>query len=139
MIHESHDEPVQRMLIAIQPGTYFLPHRHSTSPKWKLMMVLKGAAAWIGFDEQGRVSGRMEAGAHRAAKGLEYPPRTWHALVCLALDTVLLECKPGPFAPIPPEDYVPWAPEEGAADASGFVRCLTSAKPGECFGGSDTH
>ncbi len=54
-------------------------------------------------------------------------------------DTVLFECKPGPFVPIPPEDYAPWAPEEGAADASGFVRWLTGAKPGERFGGPDTH
>ena len=98
LLHASHDEPVQRMLIALQPGTYFRPHRHTTPPKWELMMVLKGAVAWLGFDDEGRVTSRTEAGAHKQAKGLEYPPGTWHALVCLTPDTVLFECKPGPFA-----------------------------------------
>lgn len=57
LIHESHQKPVQRLVVALQPGTYFRPHRHSTPPKWELVLVLNGAAAWIGFDEQGRVTG----------------------------------------------------------------------------------
>lgn len=133
LLHDSHDEPVQRMLIAVQPGTYFRPHRHTAPLKWELMLVLKGAAAWLGFDEQGRVTGRTEAGAHRSSKGLEYPPGTWHALVCLAPDTVLFECKPGPFAPIAEGDFAPWAPEEGTADAGEYVRWMLRAQPGERF------
>jgi cupin fold WbuC family metalloprotein len=133
LIHESHDEPVQRMLIALQPGTYFRPHRHSVPPKWELMLVLRGAAAWIGFDAEGRVTGRIEAGAHRSSKGLEYPPGTWHSLVCLAPDTVIFECKQGPFAAISPGDFAPWSPEEGAPDAGDYVRWMHRAQPGERF------
>jgi len=134
LIHESHEEPVQRMLIALQPGTYFRPHRHSHPPKWELILVLRGIAAWIGFDDQGRVTGREEAGAHREHKGLEYPPGTWHSLVCLKPDTVIFECKPGPFAPVQSGDFAPWAPEEGSPGAADCVRWMVRAMPGDRFG-----
>lgn len=134
LIHGSHGEPVQRMLIALQPGTYFRPHRHLDPPKWELLLVLKGAAAWLGFDDEGRVSARLEAGAHKTSKGLESPEGAWHALVCLAANTVIFECKPGPFAPVAPDDFAPWAPAEGAAEAADYVRWMLRARPGECHG-----
>lgn len=133
LLHDSHDEPVQRMLIALQPGTYFRPHRHRDPAKWELLLVLKGVAAWIGFDDDGRVTGRTEAGAHRDHKGLEHPHGAWHALVCLKPDTVLFECKPGPFAPVAAEDFAPWAPEEGAAEAGDYVRWMLRASVGERY------
>lgn len=133
LIHVSHEDPVQRMLIGLQPGTYLRPHRHASPPKWELLLVLKGAAAWLGFDDSGRVSGRCEAGAHRGSKGFEYPPGTWHSLVCLVPDTVIFECKPGPFAPVAPEDFAPWAPEEGAPRAADWVRWMLGAQPGSRF------
>jgi cupin fold WbuC family metalloprotein len=133
LLHDAHDEPVQRLLIGLQPGTYFRPHRHTQPPKWELMLVLRGAAAWLGFDDQGRVTGRTEAGAHKSAKGLEYPAGTWHSLVCLAADTVLFECKPGPFAPVADQDLAPWAPAEDEGRAGDYVRWMLSAQPGERF------
>jgi cupin fold WbuC family metalloprotein len=133
LIHASHDESVQRMVIALQPGTYFRPHRHSDPPKWELILVLKGAAAWIGFDDRGRVTKRTEAGAHREAKGIEVPPGDWHAYVCLKPDTVIFECKPGPYAPVRDEDFAPWSPPEGAEEAADYVRWMLRAAPGERF------
>jgi len=133
LIHDSHGDPVQRMLIALQPGTYFRPHRHNRPAKWELVLVLRGIAAWIGFDDQGRVAGRTEAGAHRDCKGLEYPPGTWHSLVCMRPDTVIFECKPGPFSPVQSEDFAPWAPVEGSPDAADWVRWMVRAMPGDRF------
>jgi cupin fold WbuC family metalloprotein len=136
LLHDSHDEVVQRMLIAVQPGTYFRPHRHRDPAKWELMLVLKGVAGWIAFDDQGQVTARTEAGAHRDCKGLEYPPGVWHALVCLKPDTVLFECKPGPFAPVKPDDFAPWSPAENDPQASDFVRWMLRAGVGECYLGN---
>lgn len=135
LFHRSHGELVQRMLIALQPGTYFRPHRHLDPPKWELLLVLKGAAAWLGFDDEGRVSARLEAGAHRGSKGLESPEGAWHALVCLATDTVIFECKPGPFAPVAPEDFAPWAPAEGAEEGADYVRWMLRAQRGDRYSG----
>jgi cupin fold WbuC family metalloprotein len=134
LLHASHDDPVQRLLIALQPGTYYRPHRHTAPPKWELLLVLKGAAAWLGFDDDGRVTARTEAGAHKRAKGLEYPPGVWHALVCLTPDTVLFECKPGPFAPLAEQDFAAWAPPEGSPEASDYVRWMLRAEPGARYG-----
>jgi cupin fold WbuC family metalloprotein len=133
LLHDSHDEPVQRMLIAVQPGTYFRPHRHTIPPKWELMLVLKGAAAWLSFNDQGRVTARREAGAHRGAKGLEYPPGLWHTLVCLTPDTVLFECKQGPFAPTSASDFAPWSPAEDDPRVGDCVRWMLRAQSGEKF------
>jgi cupin fold WbuC family metalloprotein len=131
LIHPSRQDPVQRMLIALQPGTYFRPHRHLNPPKWELLLVLKGAAAWLGFDDGGHVTARLEAGAHRSIKGLESPEGAWHALVCLAPDTVIFECKPGPFTPVAPEDLASWAPAEGSPEAAAYVRWMLRARIGE--------
>jgi cupin fold WbuC family metalloprotein len=132
LLHDSHDEAVQRMIIALQPGTYFRPHRHG-GPKWELLLVLEGSAACISFDEWGRVSERTEAGAHLHATGVEFPPGTWHSLVCLEPDTLIFECKPGPFVPIRPNEFAPWAPEEGAEGVADYVRWMGRATPGERF------
>ncbi|MCG6897244.1 MAG: WbuC family cupin fold metalloprotein [Thiocapsa sp.] len=137
LIHDSHGESVQRILIAMQPGTYVRPHRHRRPPKWELILVLKGIAAWIGFDEQGRVTGRTEAGADQDCTGLECPQGTWHSLICLRPDTLVFECKPGPFSPVQAEDFARWAPEEGALDAADCVRWMVRARVGERFRGSD--
>jgi cupin fold WbuC family metalloprotein len=134
LIHDSRAEPVQRMLIALQPGTYLQPHRHLDPPKWELLLVLKGTAAWLGFDDEGCVAARVQAGAHKRSKGLESPEGTWHSVVCLAPDTILFECKPGPFAPVAPNDFAPWAPPEGAPEAADYVRWMLGAKPGDRFG-----
>lgn len=137
LIHASHQDSVQRMLIALQPGTYFRPHRHLNPPKWELLLVLKGAATWLAFDDTGRVTARLEAGAHRPCKGLESPESTWHALVCRAPNTLLFECKPGPFSPVPPEDFAPWSPAEGEPQAAAYVRWMLRARVGEGWPGPD--
>lgn len=135
LIHDSRAESVQRMLIALQPGTYLRPHRHLDPPKWELLLVLKGAAAWLEFDDEGHVTDRLEAGAHKRSKGLESPEGTWHSVVCLAPDTILFECKPGPFAPVATSDFAPWAPPEGAPESADYVRWMLRANPGDRFPG----
>lgn len=135
LIHDSRAESVQRMLIALQPGTYLRPHRHLDPPKWELLLVLKGAAAWLGFDDEGHVTDRLEAGAHKRSKGLESPEGTWHSVVCLAPDTILFECKPGPFAQVATSDFAPWAPPEGAPESADYVRWMLRANPGDRFPG----
>ena len=134
LLHQAHDDPVQRMVMAMQPGTYVRPHRHPDPAKWELLLVLRGAAAVLHFDDQGRVTHRVEAGAHRGAKGLETPPGVWHALVCLAPDTVLFECKEGPFVATAESDFAPWSPAEGDDAAGVAVRWMLRARVGEKFG-----
>ncbi len=37
-------------------------------------------------------------------------------------DTALFEVKPGPFRPLPEDDFAPWAPRDDTSEASELLR-----------------
>ena len=41
--HDKLDEPCQRLLIAMEPGSYLQPHRHLHYPKPELFVALRGS------------------------------------------------------------------------------------------------
>src|SRR3712207_349027 len=53
--HKTEDEPLHRMLNAIQPGSYARPHRHLDPPKAEAWVMLRGAGAFFTFEDDGRV------------------------------------------------------------------------------------
>jgi len=113
-IHESPDDPIQRLFVALAPETYFQPHRHPD--KKELVIILQGKIGMLVFDEQGRVIERYEL-TPGSTFALEHPVGNWHATVALEPKTVFIEVKSGPFVPTAPEDFANWAPPEGAAGA----------------------
>ncbi len=127
-LHESLDDPIQRLANAFEPGTYLRPHRHGPEV-WELFVLLTGRAAMLTFDDAGCVTGRTELGAD-ANLIVEIPPATWHSLISLAPGTVLFEVKRGPYRPTAGHDFAAWAPTEGAANASAFVKWMESAVVG---------
>ena len=54
-IHQSHQEPCQRLLNAIEPDSYIRPHRHLADPKDELLIALRGKMALLAFDDYGVV------------------------------------------------------------------------------------
>jgi hypothetical protein len=52
----------------------------------------------------------------------------WHGFVVLEQNTAVLEIKPGPYVA---NEFADWAPEEGDANATRFVKWITNAAPGE--------
>lgn len=54
-VHNELHEPVQRLFIAIEPGSYVRPHLHPEAEKWEFFMVLRGKLAALLFDEKGKV------------------------------------------------------------------------------------
>ena len=130
MNHNLHDgpaDPVQRMLNAMEPGTYIPPHRHSDPPRWELFVLLRGEAACLTFDDAGTVIARHEL---EPGHGLELAAGTWHTLVARAPGTVLLEVKAGPFRGAAAGDFAPWAPAEADAAAPTMQRWLETATVG---------
>lgn len=127
-LHDHSDDPVQRVVIALQPGTYVRPHRHAAEV-WELFAVLDGALAVLCFDADGRVCRRVELrpGGDRI---VQLPPGVWHAIVALAADTLALEVKPGPYRATTDKDFAAWAPAEGEAGADAMVRWYESAGAG---------
>lgn len=127
--HIYHDEPIQRMCMAMEPGTYIRPHRHPD--KWELLLIVSGEMLVLTFNDAGRVLTRTLLSAGGYTYGIEHPPGTWHAVTTLAPSTVVFECKPGPYVPTREQDFAPWAPPEGHAHAAEFERWYKTAQPGD--------
>ena len=54
-LHASLDDPCQRLLNAMERGSYIRPHRHLTPPKQEGFVGVRGRLAAIIFDRQGKV------------------------------------------------------------------------------------
>jgi cupin fold WbuC family metalloprotein len=119
-LHPTLDDPVQRFLNIVQPGSYVRPHRHQAG-RWELFLLLEGEAAAVLFDEAGTIveAAHLRRGGDR---GVEIPGGAWHTVFALAPDTLLFEVKPGPYAPIDDKDFAPWAPAEGTPEAATLLR-----------------
>lgn len=123
-IHSSHEEAVQRMLIAMEPGSYIPAHRHATAGKAELFVAVRGAFAMVLFDDSGQVEKVIRlAPRGRAARVIEIAPFEWHTVVALQSGSILLEVKPGPFDVSTAMDHAEWAPPEGPT-ARNYFRAL---------------
>lgn len=106
--HTSMDEPVHRMLNALEPGTYLPPHRHTD--KEETYLLLRGKMWVFFYDESGKVTEKVLLDPLKGNYGLEIPAGTWHSIVVLETGTVIFEIKKGPYYPLPSEDLASWAP-----------------------------
>lgn len=122
-LHDSAEDPCQRLLNAIEPGSYVRPHRHLALPKVELFIAVRGSMAILLFADDGSVS-RIELLAPASPVcAVEIPSGVWHTVVALEPGAVCFEIKPGPYRPIPEDDWAPWAPADGEA-AEAYLRGL---------------
>jgi cupin fold WbuC family metalloprotein len=128
-LHPSHEDPVQRMCMAMEPGTYIRPHRHPL--QWELLLIVSGDMRVLYFDTEGKVLSCTRLTAGGETLGMEHPAGTWHGVVTLAPGTVVFECKQGPYRPTQEPDFAPWAPPEGHARAGEFENWYRKARVGD--------
>ncbi|GAO35235.1 protein WbuC [Sulfuricella sp. T08] len=117
-LHPQLDDKVQRLCIAMEPGTYVRPHRHMQPETWEILLILSGAVALLIFDDSGKVLKRIELAAGGEVTAVEIPANTWHAVASLKTGTVVFEVKHGPYATITEANYAPWSPADGVQAAS---------------------
>ncbi len=124
MNHNFHElpEPLQRMLNAVEPGSYIRPHRHFTPPKVEVFIILKGRGAGVLFDGDGAVKEIVVMDADGPVRGVEFAPGSWHTIISLQEGTVFFEAKDGPYIAISDKDFAPWAPEP--SDTAGALSYL---------------
>ncbi len=122
--HKSPDDTLQRMLNALQPGSYVPPHRHKTPPKAESIIVLKGAICYITFKDNGDVDKKIILTANSDITGIDTEPGIYHTFFALEKDTVLFEVKPGPYSPVTDKDFATWAPSENADEAVEYLNKL---------------
>lgn len=130
-LHDTIGDPVQRVVIALEPGTYVPPHRHGEGV-WELFAALEGACAVLMFDDHGCVTQRVDL-VPGGARLAQVPAGAWHSVVTLAPGTVAFECKPGPYCPTTDKNFAAWAPQEGEPGVAEMVRWLEKAAVGERF------
>lgn len=122
--HHADDEPAHRLLNAIEPGSYLMPHRHLDACKDETFVVLRGRLGLVLFDDAGTIARTAILGPGAAALGVDLPRGTWHSAVALESGTVFLEAKAGPYRPLTAEERAPWAPAENDAAAADYQREL---------------
>jgi cupin fold WbuC family metalloprotein len=131
-IHNSHQadaDPLQRMLNALQPGSYVRPHRHLDPPKSESLVLLQGQLAYVSFredgspDEESSILLDSDCGVY----GCDIRPGVWHTIFALAPDTVLFEVKPGPYSAANDKDFASWAPLEYSPEAAAYLAGIEDA------------
>lgn len=119
------EDPVHRLLNAIEPGTYVRPHRHLHPPKDETDLVVRGALGLVLFDDSGRVTSARRLSARAGdAFGVDLPAGVLHTVVALEAGTVFFEVKAGPYVPPSGDDVPSWAPAEGEAGAAAYEASL---------------
>jgi cupin fold WbuC family metalloprotein len=127
LLHGGHDDPVQRLVIALRRGTYIRPHVHSA--QWEMLTLLRGAADVLFFDGSGQVAART-ALSPAGTTVIQIPQGQVHGIAVLEHGTVVVEIKPGPFRA---NEFMDWAPPEGGPDAPAFVQWVEDAAIGAHF------
>lgn len=110
--HDGDAAPAQRLLNAVEPGSYIAPHRHLASTKDETFIVLRGRIGLVLFDDKGKVDQTIVIEAGGDVNGVDIPHGTWHSLVSLQPGSVFFEAKAGPYLPFTAEEKAPWAPAE---------------------------
>lgn len=122
--HEHYEEMCQRLLNAVEPGSYIRPHRHLTPPKPETFVALRGRMALVIFEDNGEIARIIPFGPELETVGVDIPAGVWHSIICLKSGSVFFETKPGPYHPAPEQDWAPWAPTEGSEGAAGYLAHL---------------
>ena len=128
-VHEVPEDPVQRLFVAAEPGSYFRPHRHPD--KGELALAIRGLFDVVVFDDAGQVTQRITIGADAETIGFDMPPNLWHSWVPLMKGSVFFEVKQGPYDPLTISEFAPWSVEEGSPGAADYALKIKNAGIGD--------
>lgn len=125
-LHKGPDEPCQRLVNAMEPGSYIPPHRHLDQTTNECLVALRGGFALITFDDAGTPQQALRfGGAAAELEVVELNPDVWHTVISLERGSVMFETKSGPFLPHRAKLIAPWAPFENDPKAGAYLARLT--------------
>lgn len=127
-LHSGFDDPVQRMVIGLSSGTYVRPHMHPQSNKWEMLLGIRGKTLLLIFDQQGVVEERVILSENNSVFGAEMKPGTWHTILPLENESVIMEIKQGPYNPSDVTEFAQWSPEEGSTGVAHFLLWAETAQ-----------
>ena len=124
--HERLDDPINRLLNAMEPGTYLRPHRHLNPAKDEIFLLLRGKVAVFLFDEEGNITEKTILNPKEGAYGAEIKAGTWHGLLVLESGSVIYEIKQGAVCAASTGEPSALEPRggryEGSKEVSGMAR-----------------
>jgi cupin fold WbuC family metalloprotein len=122
--HTPEAEGANRLLNAVEPGSYIQPHRHFDPNKDETFVVVRGRFGLVLFSQAGDLTQTAILGAGADSIGANIPHGTYHTLVSLQPGSVFFEAKAGPYVPITDAERASWAPREGDPQALDYLRKL---------------
>lgn len=103
-LRDTVDDESQRMLNAIEPDTVIPIHKHSVTSED--VIVLRGVAEEVLFDEQGNETGRYQLIPASDTPAIHIPKGQYHQLRSLQSGTVVFESKNKKYTPEGTEEYL---------------------------------
>ena len=120
--HSDASDPLQRMIHAMEPGTYVQPHKHVEPDKREVFLIFRGKVAAVEYTDTGEVNQWTLLDASKGIYGVEMTPRAWHSLIALESGSIIYEVKDGPWDPRDDKHFATWAPREDEPGTSEFIQ-----------------
>ncbi|MEZ5083456.1 MAG: WbuC family cupin fold metalloprotein [Bacteroidales bacterium] len=122
--HTEMDDPLQRMLNSMQPGTYLQPHKHENPDKREVFIALTGKFVVVQFNDTGHIEDSMILDPSIKDFAAEIDAHVYHTIICLEPNSIIYELKDGPYNPSDDKNFAPWAPVEGNPDCQEYLHSL---------------
>ncbi|WP_301277090.1 WbuC family cupin fold metalloprotein [Dechloromonas sp.] len=123
--HPRDDYPGHRLLNAIEPDSYVVPHRHLDPNKDETIVCLRGRLGVVLFSAENRVVRSIVLTPAGDLCGIDIPHGVFHSVLALEPGTVFFEAKAGPYVPLADDEKAPWAPTEGSPAVAAYLANLT--------------
>jgi cupin fold WbuC family metalloprotein len=121
-LHKTPGAVLQRMLNALQPGSYVRPHKHAP-PRCESLVLLRGALRFVAFDDSGEIRRAVDLRPD-GDLAVDIEPDVYHMMLALSEDSVVFEVKTGPYDAATDKTWAPWAPPEDSPEAEAYLRDL---------------
>jgi len=108
LLHSSHEDRVQRLLIALVYGSFVEPHYHQLPSQWEMFTVIKGQIEVALYDDLGSIREQFLAGEGTDVQVVEFSPGDIHSVKCTSKKALMLEVKEGPFDPAFAKSFPKW-------------------------------
>lgn len=96
-LHNSFDDKVQRLYIALLKGSKVEPHYHVLAHQWEMFIVQNGVLKVTLHNKDASVKSSILVGDAQNVQAVEFKPGDIHSVECISDKALMLEIKEGPF------------------------------------------
>lgn len=118
------EDPTQRFLNAIEPGSYVQPHCHKEPLGDETFLILKGRGAVFIFNDEGGIEECFILDPKIGKQGIDIKGGAFHSIISLEKGSVFFEVKLGPYISISDKNFASWAPKENMGEAEFYLKNL---------------